>query len=422
MPRISTDAFTEKHSARTRLGFYQRMIDFVFTPMHKGALVMVLPNGEQLSYGSKSDGVQAQITVRDNNFFKRCVLFGDVGFAESYMEGEWDSEDLTKVIEWMLINVENHPTMSDKKMRFSPVNFLKGVNNFHTLMRQNTLNGSRQNISAHYDLGNDFYELFLDSSMTYSAAYFKNVKQTLQEAQLQKYEELARKLKLKESDHLLEIGSGWGGFAVYAVKNFGCRVTTVTISTEQFEYAKKRILAENLQDKIDIQFKDYRFLTGKFDKIVSIEMIEAVGHKFYKKYFRQCHQLLKKDGLLALQMILSPDHRYENFRKNVDFIQKYIFPGSLLPSMAVVLKTINQTGDLNVFDFEDITPHYAKTLKMWSDNFNVNLEKVRSQGFDEGFIRKWNYYWSYCEAAFTTRNISVAQVVFSRPNNLSIDG
>jgi len=410
----------EERVFHKRLNFYQGIIDHVFRPMHLGRLVMVLPDTDALIYGNGLGGVQAQIRIVDNVFFKKCVLFGDVGFGESYVDGDWETDDITKVIAWMITNVETHPTLMSDRHKRTPVNILKVLNNMISFFRRNSLVGSRKNIGAHYDLGNEFYRLFLDPSLTYSSAYFKNTGQSLQEAQYQKYEELCRKLHLKKTDHVLEIGSGWGGFAVYAVKNFGCRVTTVTISEQQYQYVASRIAEEKLGDRITVELKDYRHIEGRFDKIVSIEMIEAVGHEYYASYFAQCHRLLKKDGLLALQMIMSPDNRYESFRKNMDWIQKHIFPGSLLPSMAVILKAVNQTGDLNLHHFEDITPHYVRTLGVWRNNFNQKADQVQSLGFDRAFIRKWNYYLSYCEAAFSTRNISVAQLVFSRPNNLSL--
>ena len=404
------------HEMRKSLTFYQRIIDHVFRPMHLGRMVMILPDGQTLTYGSKEGGVTANIHVINNDFFKKCVLFGDVGFGESYVDGDWQTDDIAKVIEWMISNVENHPTLMADKQKLSPVNFLKGLNNILSFFRKNSLNGSRKNISHHYDLGNDLYKLFLDPSMTYSSAYFKSVEKSLEEAQMQKYEQLCQKMHLKRSDHVLEIGTGWGGFAIYAAKNYDCRVTTVTISRQQYDYAIQKIAEEGLAPKIKVELKDYRKIEGVFDKIVSIEMLEAVGHEFYKAYFSKCHQLLKKDGLLALQMILSPDNRYESFRMNVDWIQKHIFPGSLLPSMAVIMKNINQTGNLNLYHFEDMTLDYAKTLSMWRENFNRNQDRVRGLGFDASFIRKWNYYLSYCQAAFFTRNIAVAQAIYKRPN------
>lgn len=404
-------------SHNKNLNTYQRIIDHVFRPMYLGRLVMTLPNAETLIYGNGPGGVTANIQVINNDFFKKCVLFGDVGFGESYVDGDWTTEDITKVIKWMIINVENHPTLMADNTKKSPVNFLKMFNNIHSFVRKNTVQGSHKNIHYHYDLGNDFYKLFLDPSMTYSSAYFKSVEKSLEEAQYQKYEQLCQKLRIKRTDHVLEIGTGWGGFAIYAAKNFDCRVTTVTISRQQFDYAVAKIAQEGLTSKIKVELKDYRNIEGKFDKIASIEMLEAVGHEFYKVFFGKCHQVLKKEGILALQMILSPDNRYESFRKNIDWIQKHIFPGSLLPSMAIIQKNINQTGNLNLYHFEDMSSDYAQTLVIWRENFNSKLDQVRDLGFDEAFIRKWNYYLSYCEAAFSTRNISVAQAIYTRPNN-----
>ena len=276
----------------------------------------------------------------------------------------------------MITNVENHPTLMADQHKKTPVNFFKIMNNILSFFRKNSIKGSSKNIQYHYDLGNDFYKLFLDPSMTYSSAYFKSVEKTLEEAQDQKYEQLCRKLHLKRTDHVLEIGTGWGGFAIYAAKNFDCKVTTVTISQQQFNYVVEKIDQEGLSAKIKVELKDYRHLEGKFDKIVSIEMLEAVGHEFYKSYFSQCHHLLKKEGILALQVIISPDNRYESFRKNIDWIQKYIFPGSLLPSMAIIQKNVNQTGNLNLYHFEDMGMDYVKTLAIWRINFNTNLKQV----------------------------------------------
>jgi cyclopropane-fatty-acyl-phospholipid synthase len=389
-------------------------------PMKKGSMTMVLPDGEEWAFGS-GKGINAQINVLNNNFFRKSVLFGDIGFAESYMDGDWETDDITDVIKWMILNVENHPTLMDNKEKRRPVNFFQVLNKAYRLLRPNTKKGSRKNIGEHYDLSNDFFKLILDPTMTYSAAYFQSDKESLEDAQINKYEALCNKLKLTKEDKVLEIGSGWGGFAAYAAKKYGCSIDTVTISQEQFNYATERMEREKLSDKVNVKLLDYRNLKGSYDKIVSIEMIEAVGHKFYRSFFKQCHALLKKDGILALQMILSPDHRYNSFRKSPDFIQKYIFPGSLLPSIDVIQKNIRKAGTLNLFDFEDMTPHYARTLSEWRENFNLNLESVKKLGFNDFFIRKWDYYFSYCEAAFNTRNISVAQAVFTRPNNSGLN-
>lgn len=420
MPEVNAINLPNVVPQKVKLNGYQRIIDHVFRPMTLGRLTMELPDGQCLVYGAGTEGVDARLRIHDNAFFKKCVLFGDVGFGESYVDGDWDTDDITKVVEWMILNVENHPTLMSDKEKRTPVNFLKMCNNLLALCRKNSLIGSRKNIEAHYDLGNEFYKRFLDPSMAYSSAYFTDQDVTLEDAQYQKFEQICRKIRLKKTDCLLEIGSGWGGFAIYAAKNFGCHVTTITVSQKQYDYAKNRIAEEGLDKLINIQLQDYRHVAGQFDKIVSIEMLEAVGHEFYKTYFEQCHRLLKKDGLLALQVILSPDNRYESFRKNMDWIQKHIFPGSLLPSNAVIQQHINSAGDLCLLDYEDMTRHYVRTLQTWYQNFNEKVEDIRKIGFNTTFIRKWNYYLCYCEAAFKMRNISVAQMVYARPNNYQL--
>lgn len=396
-------------------GLFHRLL----IPMQRGRLTMTLPDGEKIHYG-QGDEVVASVHVKNWDFFRKCVFYGDIGFGEAYMHGDWETDNITHVIEWMLLNVEYHPTLMGDQQKRKAINFLQLFNRLGHVLRPNTVHGSRKNIIAHYDLSNDFFKLFLDPTMTYSSAYFKNDSQNLQEAQLNKYYELCKKLHLRPTDHVLEVGCGWGGFAIYAAKHYGCHVTGITISSQQYDYARAKIQEAGLSSKVQIKLKDYRHIGGIFDKIVSIEMIEAVGHKFLPAFFRILQQRLKKDGLLGLQMILSPDHRYRSFRKNVDWIQKHIFPGSLLPSMSAVQASISRTGSLNLFSFEDITPSYVKTLSIWQDNFNAHLDKVRVLGFDEAFIRKWNYYLSYCAAAFNMRNISVAQAIFTRPNNLQI--
>jgi cyclopropane-fatty-acyl-phospholipid synthase len=253
--------------------------------------------------------------------------------------------------------------------------------------------------------------------MTYSSAYFYKDGLSLQQAQLAKYDRLCRQLQLKPTDHVLEIGSGWGGNAIYIAKQYGCRVTSLTISEEQLKMARERALADGVAHKVEFILKDYRLADGHFDKIVSIEMLEAVGDTYLDVYFKKCHQLLKKNGILALQVITCPDSRYEGLKKGVDWIQKHIFPGSLLPSVAAINSAINRTGDLTMVDLKEMGLHYANTLRSWYDRFNSNLSHVKALGFDEHFIRKWNYYLCYCEAAFAMRNINVMQMVYARPNN-----
>ena len=279
---------------------------------------------------------------------------------------------------------------------------------------------SRRNIAEHYDLGNDFYSLWLDETMTYSAARFETADQKLEDAQASKYDALCQKLDLKPTDHVLEIGCGWGGFCTHAARTYGCRVTAVTISKEQFAYATARVEREGLADKVEIRLQDYRHIEGQFDKIASIEMLEAVGDQYLETWFAKCHEVLKPDGLLAFQAITTPDCRHSNLRKGVDWIQKHIFPGSLLLSLARLNEAANRTGDLFLHGLEDLGAGYAKTLSLWHERFNDRLDEVSSLGFDGTFIRKWNFYLKYCEAAFATRNISVVQAVYTRPNNTAL--
>jgi len=411
MPTLSsTINITGKH------GFYERVVLRLLNKMELGRLNLVLHTGEEIEIGNGT-GVTANIRITNNHFFKKCVLYGDVGFGESYVDGDWDTDNINNVIKWFLLNVDNAPSISGSNAKALVVNLLKFFNKLSHLKRANSVNGSKKNISEHYDLNNDFFALFLDPTMTYSSAYFTQEGMDLKQAQLAKYDRLCRQLHLKKTDHVLEIGSGWGGNAIYMAKNYGCRVTTVTISQEQYKMAKERIAAENLTDKVTVQLEDYRNIKGSYDKIVSIEMLEAVGANFLDVYFRKCNEVLKKNGILALQVITCPDSRFQQLKQGVDWIQKYIFPGSLLPSVTAINKSINNTSNLTMVDLKDIGLDYAATLVKWAEQFNKNVASIKKLGFDDRFIRKWNYYFSYCEAAFAMRNINVMQLVYTRPNN-----
>lgn len=399
---------------------YQKIFDRVLSPLPAGRLRMALPSGETIVYGGKAPGPEATITVHRPAFFKRCVLYGEVGLGESYVDGDWDSDDVVGVLSWLLINLDNAPGASDSKRQLPFTDLLLAVNRVRHWFRGNTIAGAEKNISEHYDLGNDFYRLFLDPGMTYSCGYFDSPETSLEAAQTAKYDKLARKLQLHPGDRVLEIGSGWGGFAVHAARNYGCQVTSITISKEQLKYAQERAAAEGLSSQIEFRWSDYRNVTGKFDKIVSIEMIEAVGHEYFKSFFQKCHDLLERSGLVGIQAITCPDSRYESHRRNVTWMQKHIFPGGLLPSISVMNRMVNATGDLQLHGLEEMGLHYARTVATWRDNFNQKLESVLSQGFSESFIRKWNFYLLSCEAAFRTRNITVVQAIFTRPNNLMI--
>jgi cyclopropane-fatty-acyl-phospholipid synthase len=401
-------------------GLYERLVVDALGEMTAGCLHLDLPSGETRVIGTPGADVCALIRVRDGAFFRKCVLFGDVGFGESYVDGDWETDSIERVIAWAVLNVENSPTMSGSKARHFALNLLKWYNRALHLLRPNSVQTSRRNIAEHYDLGNDFYRLWLDETMTYSSACFTGQGQTLESAQVAKYDALCRKLQLQPGDHVLEIGSGWGGFASHAVRTYGCRVTTVTISEAQLVYARERFVREGIADRAEVRLADYRTLTGQYDKIVSIEMMEAVGERYLETYFARIHDLLKPGGLVALQYITVPDSRHEKLTRGVDWIQKHIFPGSLLLSVGRVNQALNRTGDLFLHDLEDIGASYAMTLHAWCERFNSRIVDVRALGFDARFVRKWNYYLQYCEAAFASRNISVVQAVYTRPNNRSL--
>ena len=397
--------------------FYERIVLDMLSKMNKGRLNVRLPSGQIISLGDGSGNFTADISVNDSDFFRRCVLFGDVGFGEAYVNGLWDTPSITDVIKWFLLNIDNAPNVSGSSAKTAALGVLRVLNKMYHWGRANTTATARKNISEHYDLSTDFFATWLDPTMTYSSAYFEFDNYSLEEAQRAKYDRLCGLMKLKPQHHVLEIGSGWGGNAIHIASKYGCDVTSITISEEQQKLATERVRKAGLENKIKIVLEDYRNIEGQFDRIVSIEMLEAVGAQYYDIYFRQVHRLLKRDGLVALQVITCPDSRFEELRRGVDWIQKHIFPGSLLPSVSALNKAINNTGDLTLVDMKDLGQHYARTLAAWREKFNSEKEKIEALGFDENFRRKWNYYLSYCEAAFAMRNINVMQLLYSRPNN-----
>lgn len=412
---ITTTATAEQ---AIKYGWQQKAIHKLFSGMQQGGLELIYSNGESVHYGEAGHPTQATIQLNeDKEFFRQCVAFGNVGMGEAYMNKVWDTPDIQAVITWFIRNMNANMGGRASSNRLKAVNKLKFFNKFFHMARANTIRTSKKNISEHYDLGNEFYKLFLDKSMTYSSGIFTPEDCTLEQSQYEKYAALCRKLQLKPGDEVLEIGCGWGGFACHAAQHYGCKVTGVTISEEQLKYALKRAKDAELQDKIDFRLQDYREITGKFDHIVSIEMLEAVGDKFLPSYFTKCNELLKADGALGLQMITVPDCRYEELKRGVDFIQRHIFPGSLLISLGRLNEVMKKTGELTTFQVDDMGLDYARTLSEWNKRFNDQLPAVRDQGFSETFIRKWNYYLKYCEAAFATRNISVVQAIYTKPNN-----
>ncbi len=398
--------------------FFRRLVLKSFSKFKNGSLTLVLPDGTKRSYGGVYHGLHAEVRILKESFFRRCVLFGAIGFSESFMAAEWETPDLTKVIAWFILNSSDADALQTDRSRGTGLfNILNLVNRAIHRRRPNSLETSRKNIRDHYDLSNDFFKLWLDPTMTYSSGYFDAHETSLEASQVRKYDLLCRKLHLSPSDEVLEIGSGWGGFSIHAARHYHCRITTVTISEEQFAEASARIEQAGLTDQIDILLCDYRTIRGRFDKVVSIEMLEAVGDRYVNGYFAKIHEVLKPHGLLALQAILCPDRQYPILRDGVDFIQKHIFPGSLLMCNARIAEAMNASGDMNLLDYEDMAPHYAQTLKIWRANFESKLAEVRALGFDDAFIRKWRYYLCYCEAAFGTRHITVAQMIYSRPDN-----
>lgn len=400
------------------LGFAEKMVVRLLQTMPCGGLRMEHSDGRIRYFGKPGEPVTARVVLRnDAEFFKRCAFYGNIGMGEAYTDGLWDTDDIAAVIAWFIHNVHVMQGSKTSSSELPGVNLLKIVNWFRHLRRENTVETSRRNIAEHYDLGNEFYQLWLDPSMTYSSARFESHGQSLEEAQQGKYDALCRKLKLKPTDSVLEIGCGWGGFAVHAAKHYGCRITGVTISEAQAAYARKRIETAGLKDRIEIRIQDYRHVTGKFDKIASIEMLEAVGDKYHHSFFAKCAEVLTPEGLLGVQMITVPDCSYRSLKRNVDWIQKHIFPGSLLLSVGRINDVLLETGDLFMHDLEDMGADYARTLSTWYDRFNAVKDKVKNLGFDEPFMRSWDYYLKYCEAAFATRNISVVQAVYTRPNN-----
>lgn len=354
--------------------------------------------------------LRAEIQVYDEAFWPMVAGNGSIGAGEAYMQGYWSSPDLTAVIRLFVVNLDVLDGLEGGLARLGRP-LLHGL---HWLNR-NTRRGSRKNIAAHYDLGNALFEQLLDSTMMYSAAMFRSAEDSLEQAQLYKLQRICEKLDLQPDDHLLEIGTGWGSMALYAASHYGCRVTTTTLSREQYEYTRQRIEAQGLQDRITLLLKDYRDLEGQYDKLVSIEMIEAVGHRYLPTYFRQCARLLKDDGLMLLQSITIRDQRYEQAKGSVDFIQRYIFPGGALPSLQVLLENVGRDTDLNLHHMEDFGLHYARTLRLWHDNLRRARHSLEQLGYDEQFYRLWEFYLCYCEGGFLERSIGAAQLLLAKP-------
>jgi cyclopropane-fatty-acyl-phospholipid synthase len=381
----------------------------------KGRLVLRLPEGTELVLGDPRATGGARMDVKDENAFRRIMLAADIGLTEGYMEGEWDSPDLNALIGFFIENIDQTPGMSGSARKAIGVGLFRIADRIGHLLRPNDKQMVRRNISEHYDVSNDFFRLFLDPSMMYSSARWEGT-DSLEQAQTNKNDSLCRFLQLKPTDHVIEIGTGWGGWALHAVKKYGCRVTSLTISQAQHDLAVERVKAAGLSDRITVKLEDFRDHQGTYDKCVSIEMMEALGHKYLPAFCASIGRLLKRDGIAAFQYITCPDSRYAQFRDGVDFIQKHIFPGSLLLSINRVGELMTKESGFQLDRLEEFGPDYARTLDAWCQAFEANLDKVRGMGFDERFIRKWRLYFRYCQAAFAHRNIGVVQAVYVRPN------
>ena len=407
--------------------YCRRLVVRALSQLTRGRLFLEVPEGGRLAFGagtadSAAPAREAVIRVRRPAFFRRCALYGDIGFAESFIDGDWDTPDMVAVVSWFILNADSAPTLSGSRSRHLGLNLLRAFNRLGHLLRKNTRSRAAQNIQEHYDLSNEFFALWLDPTMMYSAARWTSPELTLEQAQQAKNEALCRKLQLTSSDHVLEIGSGWGGWSIHAASRYGCRVTSLTLSPAQAELATSRVVAAGLSHLVEIRVQDYRDLPAGaiFDKIVSIEMLEAVGHEHLPAWCDVVARRLKADGLMALQFITCPDARYAELRRGVDFIQKHIFPGSLLLSLNRINRLLAESGGFVLHALEDMGGDYARTLSIWRETFNQRLPEVGALGFDERFVRKWNYYLAYCEAAFAMRHISVVQTVHTRAGNLAL--
>ncbi|GAA6135975.1 cyclopropane-fatty-acyl-phospholipid synthase family protein [Oceaniserpentilla sp. 4NH20-0058] len=393
--------------------FAKRMVLSHLKRLHSGCIV--IHDGKNIhSFGEKlnsSNELYGELTIHDTQAYSDIMTAGSIGAAEAYMTGDWSTPDLTKLMRVMVRNMDILNGLEGGIAKISKP-FLKG---FHWL-NQNTEKGSRRNIAAHYDLGNDFFESFLDPTMMYSSGIFPSGNSTMEEASTYKLKTICEKLNLNENDHVVEIGTGWGSFAIYAAKNYGCKVTTTTISEQQYIYAANEVKLNGLESKITLLKQDYRNLEGKFDKLVSIEMIEAVGWKFYDTFFSKCASLLKSNGVMLIQAITIEDQRFDKAKKDVDFIQRYIFPGSCIPSIAAITHATKQSTDLRLVQLQDYAQHYARTLSQWHVAFNNNENQISQLGYSDDFKRMWRFYLSYCEAGFSERAIGVSHLVFAKPH------
>ena len=383
-----------------------------FACLENAVLTIKDPLGEFVLGSEGADGLSARIEVLDMSFYRQVALGGSIGAAESYMDQYWQANDLCRVIQ---IFVRNRDLLNSMESGLAILaNQLLKVWHFSN---RNSQQGSRKNIAAHYDLGNELFALFLDQHSMYSSATFYHPDLSLEDASTAKLERICQKLQLQPDDHIIEIGTGWGGFATYAAKNYGCHITTTTISKEQYQAAQQRVIDAGVADRVTILMEDYRDLQGRYDKLVSIEMIEAVGHHYLDTYLKQCAALLKPNGLALIQAITIEDSYYYQALKSVDFIKRYIFPGSFIPCVSAIVASAARSTDLRLINLEDQGESYALTLNHWRKRFLAALDQVRAQGYNDEFIRMWEFYLCYCEGGFKEKSISNVQLLLAKPGN-----
>jgi cyclopropane-fatty-acyl-phospholipid synthase len=356
------------------------------------------------------DTLRACLRIHDPDFYRRTAVNGSVGAAEAYMDGLWDCDDLVALVRILVRNRDRLDAMER-----GPARLGGAVMRAWASLRRNTRTGSRRNIAAHYDLGNDFFRLFLDDNLMYSSALFACEQESLEVASRRKLERICEKLELSPRTRVIEIGSGWGGFALHAARHHGCHVTTTTISHEQYQLARSRVAAAGLQDRVQVLLADYRALGGRYDRLVSIEMIEAIGHQYLDTYFRKVGELLEDDGMALIQAITIEDYRYEQALRSVDFIKRHIFPGSFIPSLSAMLSAMTRVSDLKLYNLEDIGPSYALTLRAWRERFLSRGDEVRALGYPERFVRMWEFYLAYCEGGFIERATGDVQMLLTKP-------
>lgn len=393
--------------------FFKRRLLGQLTRLRHGHLTLI-DGSERYHFGSVTpdEPLRACVRVGNGDVYRQMALGGSVGSAEAYMDGAWDCDDLTALIRIMVRNRDVVDGMEGGLARLAT----SALRLWHS-RRRNTKDGSRRNIAAHYDLGNEFFELFLDPSLMYSSAIYVDASESLEAAQQRRLARICSKLDLKAGERIIEIGTGWGGFALHAAQHHGVHVTTTTISRKQYELAQERVARAGLSDRVTLLLEDYRDLKGRYDKLVSIEMIEAIGHQYLDTYFAKVGDLLHDHGAALIQAITIEDHRYERALTDVDFIKRYIFPGSFIPSNAAMLGAVARSSDLRLTHLEDIGPSYALTLRAWRQRFLAATAQVRAQGYPEAFIRMWNYYFCYCEGGFLERSIGDVHLLFAKPGN-----